>query len=208
MKKLLAAVFVVGAMVSHGASAAIQTYSFSGFVEDMHHVTMVPGEWGPEPVRYDITSDQSWTYKGISEGERFSGTFIFDDALVKTTGGTGSYSIRFDNGEDAMALDKKIYHYGGNNPGFFLNGEYVNFAFKVAGLRTPGQPVVLTTQGASVGASWRPSAGDGGYTYMSGKIDTLVNVTAVPEPSTYAMLLAGLALVGARARRSRARRTM
>jgi hypothetical protein len=208
MKKLLAAVFVVGAMVSQGASAAIQTYTFSGFVKDMHHVSMVPGEWGPEPVTYDITSGQSWTYKGISEGERFSGTFSFDDVLVKTSGGTGSYSIRFDNGEDAMALDEQIHRYGGDNPGFFMNGEYVGFSFDVAGLLTPGQPVVLTTQGASVGASWRPSAADGGYTFMSGKIDSLVNVTAVPEPSTYAMLLAGLALVGARARRSRARRTM
>ena len=36
-----------------------------------------------------------------------------------------------------------------------------------------------------------------------GSINSTINVSAVPEPSTYAMALAGLALVGVAARRAR-----
>ncbi|MDQ1920942.1 PEP-CTERM sorting domain-containing protein [Massilia pseudoviolaceinigra] len=206
MKKLLAAVFVAGTLLSQAASAAIQTYTFSGVVESMSHMSRVEGPWGPDYVWRDITSGQSWTYGSISVGERFSGTLSFDDALVKTTGATGSYSMTFANGEDTAVVDGQIYGYGGSKPGFTLHGPYVSLGFDVAGLFTPGQPVVLSAQGATVGASWRPSASDGGDTSFVGKMDTLVNVTAVPEPSTYAMLLGGLLLVGARARRMRAKR--
>ncbi|MFB9243717.1 PEP-CTERM sorting domain-containing protein [Massilia antarctica] len=207
MKKLLAAVFVASALVSQGASAAIQTYTFSGVVGSMSSRIMVDGPWGPDYEWHDIPSAQSWTYKSISVGERFSGTVSFDDALVKTGGGTGSYSMMFANGEKASAVDERLEGYGGFHTGFRLWGPYVGLEFDVAGLFTPGQPVVLTAQGASVGASWSPSAGGGGYVSFSGKLDSLVNVTAVPEPSTYAMLLGGLMLVGARARRLRARRS-
>jgi hypothetical protein len=45
--------------------------------------------------------------------------------------------------------------------------------------------------------------GNGGRAYVTSELTSLRFITAVPEPETYAMLMAGLALIGWRGRRAR-----
>jgi len=120
-----------------------------------------------------------------------------------------SYNLRDLDGSADNALSPVALHYRVGNTGSFLNvpGAFVADASagpSFAGLVTPVD-VLLPAAAANVSLLQLRvmTANAVGNDEWIGVDDILVGVAPVPEPSTYALLLSGLALLGAAARRCR-----
>ena len=141
--------------------------------------------------------------------------------------GSGIESVAALTGQDWVAISRleapvATFEYRGPGTGFLLN----TLTIASAGLPPLGdQPLTVEISGyyndTQVGSTYTLDLGKAAQTIELGwatEIDSFkvtasgggtwalgsVNVTAVPEPESYAMLLAGLAIVGAVARRRRA----
>ncbi|MRW93066.1 PEP-CTERM sorting domain-containing protein [Duganella sp. FT80W] len=136
-----------------------------------------------------FAGDQTIDLTGITLGKTYSWTALEGDGIlsggkdvITFSGLTGTYKISVTVSAQEPLTLSTLSNLSGV-AGSVVNGEYVFYSSKYTGL----SPYVLTLVGAANGT-------DADY---SGTF----KVTAVPEPETYAMLLGGLALVGAVARR-------
>jgi len=167
-----------------------------------------------DPVTTDDTGWQTTTYKAQGTGDKAAGvqfnvsTVGFQDVIV-------SYDLRHSNTSSRYeqfqySLDGLTFidfaTFDGNAGDTWFNTRTVdlssisgadnnaNFAFRVVATYAPG----TSSYAASNPASSYAGGGSGG----TWRFDMVtVNVSAVPEPETYGMLLSGLALLAGVARR-------
>lgn len=125
---------------------------------------------------------------GVFNGETFSGQFSFDDATL-----TGS-------GDEYLAVDSvnlnfhaQAYtqtHAAAIPEVAFSDGTFLGLSFSVDSSDPTFSLIPGVTSLAEAYFGYAPTAGDSGYGSVA------YTVVPVPEPKTYAMLLAGLGLVG------------
>jgi predicted extracellular nuclease len=110
--------------------------------------------------------------------------------------------------EDNLARNDEINIYDGANT-LVDRLQYGDQTFP-GSIRTAsvsGQPITLAALGANDVYQWKLSvAGDAGGSYAVGTLIGNPGIAPVPEPETYAMMMAGLALVGFALRRRQATR--
>lgn len=120
-----------------------------------------------------------------------NGSFSFDDAVVAAGGFDGdfsltslSFSFQGQSYTLAQATDPYVKFEGGT-----LTGPNASFA-------TPAGNLLAL----------QSFFGSSGFTYSVGSTDQLgtLNISVVPEPESYALMLAGLGIVGFLARRRKA----
>ena len=212
MKKIIIAAIMSAGIFTQPAFAKLQTFSFSGVVESMQASYWEISEWGYHLVHYQVNNGASWGGPGIVVGDHFSGTVSFNDDPVHVKEGA-SFSLSFDGSPEA--------HFGAgeaqaNISNYLVDGVIVphigiageseqsnGLSTGIGGLRVkPDGRVGFDMSEVVAGASWRSVEGNGGYNSFIGRIDSLINISPVPEPATYGMLLAGLGLLGVAARRN------
>lgn len=183
MKKLLAALAVIVPSIFNPASAAVQTIDF------LYRVTFA-----------DLSVVQG---TGLSMDSLFSGSATFDDSqivddmvVIPSDGTAGTFKLNFGSFVFTQANDLL----GGPEIKLPANaGEFPWLAFETnfAILSGPGLgDYLLSFSGTQF--QMTPSGNTVDF--------KMQGVAAVPEPSTYALMIAGLGLIGFVARRrSRAR---
>jgi hypothetical protein len=138
---------------------------------------------GPEAssitdIYFDWTSSTYALAPGVLTGSGAGVSFSWGAAPPSLPGGQ-SISFSADLAADSSQPTQPM----GVNPGEWLNIAFTTDADLVAGLNSGALRVGIHTQG-----------------YQAGGSESLV-VSPIPEPETYAMLVAGLALLGFQARR-------
>lgn len=221
MKKVLIAAIISAGFITQPAFAKLQIFSFSGLVSSMQSTISQPSEWGGwETVYYNVDSDAAWSGQsgGVYVGGRFSGIASYDDDPANMSAGASlSISFQPDNptasftGEAARASIGRISDSGGLSEYTVISGlpqsSYdPDMSIWIKRRLNADGRVGFDLSEATAKGSWRSVTGSGGDTYFRGKIDSVMDISPVPEPSTYAMLLAGLGLLGAAARRKRKQR--
>lgn len=210
---------LVSATVSLSAYAKVHVYEFTAAVSGLQY-----GNDTPQTI-------DSWVPgSAISLGDTITGRFSFDDAPLQNhvPSDPDSYSANGNGPGNAIALTvnpngQSIDTTGLTGSVYAVNNAqsgnafvqiarysedvfvYLNFDGGKAGqFSDPAIPFNLSLSDFSSGKVlffWdTPNVA---YIAAVGDISTLTNVTPVPEPSAYLMLVAGLAIVGAGVRRRR-----
>lgn len=178
MKKLIAALAVLMAAMSSPASAAVQTIDF------LYRVTFA-----------DLSVVQG---TGLSMDSLFSGSATFDDSqilgdtvVIPSDGSAGTFALNFGNFVFTQANDLL----GGPEiklPSNLDDLPWLAFETKFAILSGEGLgEYLLSFSGTQF--QMTPSGNTVDF--------KMTGVAAVPEPSTYALMIAGLGLIGFFARR-------
>jgi hypothetical protein len=116
-------------------------------------------------------------------------TGLFSKALTATAGMTYTATFQLAGNHRGYADDTVAVNFGSASGSYVLSSGDAFGTFSLSFTAASSGPFSL---------SFKNSGGD----YVGGLLDN-VTITAVPEPTTYGMLLAGLGLVGAAARRRR-----
>ena len=165
-------------------------------------------------LRSFVPNYPSYTPVGTFSGGTVSNTPAQADGIIQIFGGsgTGTHTITFSE----AVLNPVLAIWSLGQPGFLAqfvfgqaftiqsggsNAEYGGAAITAVGTTVSGQEGngVIQFTGSLTSISWTNPIFENWYGITVG-----IPVAAVPEPETYALLLAGLAVLGARARRRRA----
>ena len=180
-----------------------------------------------ELLTFDDIAVNAGSYKELTsyQGYDFTGTGVMDKAYSATSGyGNGTISgknVLFSYNESDITVTKT----GGGlfdlssaymtaawqngltiNVGGWLNGQKVNSMDVVIDTLTPSSPLAFGFDGVDkitftfVKAGIDQNLGGSGHYFAIDNL-TLNPVAAVPEPSTYAMMFAGLSAIGLMVRR-------
>lgn len=134
---------------------------------------------------------------GLSTGQSFAGNFSFDDSTLSSIGqeflGTNSFSISFLGSTYTMAQQAAPTEVS------FLDGTFlgVSYAYEAA------DPMFSLIASSGSGETWDVPFIAYSQLGTNGVVDGAGSLVyaPVPEPETYALLLAGLGLLGAVSRR-------
>lgn len=141
--------------------------------------TIGPGWYDVFPGNgHYIDLDGSWDAPGL-----------FSKTLTATAGMTYTATFQLAGNHRGYAADTVAVNFGSASGSYTLSSGDAFGTYSLSFLATSSGPFSL---------SFKNSGGD----YVGALLDN-VSVAAVPEPATYGMLLAGLGLVGAVARRRR-----
>lgn len=134
-------------------------------------------------ANYSATFDSAGFAEIFTSYKKFTGT-TFNDTWTFSSVTAGTYAIEGSLSGSGLSFTSVVMD--GTPWTLVSNGTVTNFAELVS--FTGSAPVSLNISGTKSGTALSFYAGG-------------VSVTAVPEPETYAMLLAGLGVMGAIARR-------
>ena len=171
---------------NRAADCATGEAQFSLAVNDTGNVVNLTfNNSGPSPssitdIYFDWTSSAYALTQGVLTDSGAGVSFSWGASPANLPGGN-SIAFSADLATDSNAPVQPM----GVNPGEWLNIAFTTSADLVAGLNSGGLRVGIHTQG-----------------YQGGGSESLV-LSPIPEPETYAMLIAGLALLGFQARRSK-----
>ena len=143
---------------------------------------------------WDLNSPTRFEYTLLSTGQKFSTKNIFNLNVFNNhpeDGQPGSYDLLSMLSSDVGGLH-----------GVVLSDDSATIFDST---RIPGHLSLYDFDHAEIITGYE-RASDGAVIYMTANITALNYVPAVPEPSTYLMMMAGLAVVGAGVRRRRSRR--
>lgn len=201
------------------ASAAVQSYAFTGTIHTMYRtdhmgwfaeeLTGTEGPNGGPRVELGYCVSGVFTFDDASEPDYFfessASRFYLDYAngsltyTVRETGVTSQY------GTETGSLDSRFPQYldhfsvssaDGSASLWFDDASHQLFANGF-----PTRPLSLDAlSGAVFSASWKRA--DGANVGYRAHLDTL-SLQPIPEPASWGMMLAGLGLLGAAARRAR-----
>lgn len=220
------AVIAAGIFAILPARAEIVTYEFTGVINSVREVTN-------DAAHVEHRVESSAVVPGsVAVGDTFHGTFSYDTAMPVTYS-DGSYA-RYDSDPGLpqfinwLALDKSgasISTQGQQTAiainraadSLYLgsgaqNTPYAAFIFHFSdstgavleNLSIPADVNINDFSRSSVDIIWS-SATDNKYVILESMVTSFDRVSPVPEPSTYALLFAGLAIVGGAAARKRNR---
>jgi len=195
LQRLVAVVAMLGAM--SGAQAIC-------FITPANTSTSVTGSGSS--FDYAITAT-ALSCIGNSSFARLTDFYLpyFADMGIQNVQQSEGWSSAVEASNDLFGIGGGVLHFSWS--GSFMSGYSVDVTFQAAYGATPGV-VALTTLGAG-GADtiWLsgPQTGPFGNALppvmVVGSPDAIAAMPAVPEPATYAMLFAGLALMGVVARK-------
>jgi hypothetical protein len=205
MKKYILGALLVGGLAGQSAFAEIRTFDFTANVATLAS--------GSNPFATSITGIESGTT--VAVGDVIKGQLSFDDLGTDFTAATGfsgfnpavkfNYSFASSNTsvDVTQALWSHTPHLNGGTDLFNVVG--ANAAKTVATslfLYSPGNAFAWEVGNGTSGSLAVTWAGGS----VNANLSSLVEVTPVPEPSTYAMMLLGAAVVTGVAKRRAARR--
>lgn len=207
MKKILLGALLVSGLAGQSALAEIRTFDFTANVNSLG----------------TLTNSNATSVGGIVNGtvvqknDLIQGRFSFDDLGRDWTGATnsvGPYKV-LDFNFTFVASDTKVDLDGVWNhiPNVFGQSIFGIVGVKTGPLQAAGIGLYAPTNGfdwqldsdtsGALTASWLTQ---GRVVKLSANLTSLTAVSPVPEPSTYAMLLLGAAVVTGAAKRRAARR--
>ncbi|WP_296509174.1 PEP-CTERM sorting domain-containing protein [Rhodoferax sp.] len=164
----------------------------------------------PGSAQLAIPATYSWSFNAVAADPAATLDFVLKG--FNTVDGFNSYADVFTVKVNNVAIGWGSFNLGGGgSSGWFGTGTAVNSNGSSAAITGNGGTVTFSNVGVKLNAgsnsiafAYTPAGSDnrGGQSFgdESWKVST-ATVTAVPEPETYAMLLAGLGVMGAIARR-------
>jgi hypothetical protein len=211
MKQIILGALLVGTMAGQGAYAEIRTFDFTANVSSLASAS--------NPLATSVEGIQSGTT--VALGDVIKGTLSFDDLGTDWSAATGfsgfnnaiSFSYTFESSNTTVDITPALWSHTAGAAG-------ATDLFNVVGAnaaKTVGANLLLFTPGdafswelgngtsAALAVTWR-GAGSAPIS-LNANLSSLVEVTPVPEPSTYGMMLLGVAVLAgvARANKRRAR---
>lgn len=209
MKTIILGALLVGSMAGHSALAEVRTFDFTASIGRL--------STAGNPFATSVQGIEAGTT--VNLGETIKGTLSFDD--LGTDFGAASafsgwnnaikFSYSFQNGS-AVAVTPAVWGY---TPKLFGTTDVFNVTGTTANQQVASNLFLFTPHdafswevgngtSASLAVSW--TGADSAPLSLNADLSSLVEVTPVPEPATYAMLLLGAAVVGGVAKRRAARR--
>lgn len=199
MKTIILGALLVGSMAGQSALAEVRTFDFTASINRLS-ATGTPFATSLQGIDAGTT---------VSLGETTTGTLSFDDldtdfsAASSFSGWNNAikFSYRFQNGS-AVAVTPAVWGY---TPGLFGTTDMFNVTGTTTDRQVASNLFLFTPHdafswevgngtSASLAVSW--TGADSAPLSLNADLSSLVEVTPVPEPATYGMLLLGAAIVG------------
>jgi len=213
MKKILFA--ALASCFALNAAATVHSYEFEAAISTIGDnntytslqssagqllgTTLAIGDRIAGRFSYDTDTPVSWSYSGLWGATYFSANA---HNTINFTALPSGFANLPSSGASLSLGDEGSRRYLSVSSGIFSLDLFDNSSTVLAMDRLPDQ-LSLSNLNGFVNAGFNRSD-DGHYMFASAKLTSLTEVSAVPEANTYAMLLAGLMLMAAVARRHRA----
>jgi hypothetical protein len=221
------ALALAGMVCSLSASAEIVTFEYTGIVNQVRELTNHDVDGSRRVVSSAVVPGT------IAIGDTFHGSFSYDTALPLSSSGAdyASYSGAWDAAGTAASLviDKSgtaisangqtrvSVHNGNSSDSLFFrpasqDSPYASFGFSFydstgkvfSDLSIPGKVNFNDFWSSDINIYW-DNAASGKTAMVDAMVTSFVKVSPVPEPASYAMLFAGLAIIAGGTARKRNR---
>ncbi|WP_229219195.1 PEP-CTERM sorting domain-containing protein [Duganella sp. BJB1802] len=222
------ALVLLGLFCAASAHAELITFEYTGTINTLRESNLAV------TVSHSVVSSKM-VAGGVRVGDDFHGAFVIDTSIPLDSGTPGvarympspnspaapaSYMTFDKTGTSVSSLfgapSINVFHAAGSSDSIFIAPQSLGISSIFFWFNNPGSTILSDLSIPSnfnLNAWFNANAGLSVYDWandrslnMSGMLTSITKVSAVPEPESYAMLLAGLALVsGVAARRKKQR---
>ena len=208
MKKYILGTLLVGSLAGQGAGAEVRTFDFTASIDRLSSAS--------NSFATSIAGIDAGTT--IAVGNLIKGTLSFDDQGTSFGGGTSfvgwndavKFTYTFEGVGTRVDASPAVWGYSPNMIGstdlFNIVGTNAQGVGSNLFLFTPHNGFsweIGSDTSGSLSVAWNDASNSG--LSLNASLNSLVEVTPVPEPSTYAMLLLGAAVLTGVAKRRAAR---